>query len=219
MQLKAKRLRKFEKRSKFYRENLIFKSDVKTFFQEIGKETITVDDAPLIKEVEDFLKDLQSEGKGFNKQAEWMKHTEEINLTKKHQESVGRKVSKDELEFELNKSHKWKSPGMDKVPNFWISSLSVSEKKFTSIMRITSILYEIVESPDRAPKWLSEGITYLSPKTKNTKNPQNSRPSTFLTSTHNLLTSFLTKRSYTFMENNNAFPNSAEGVYKRLLWV
>ena len=32
-----------------------------------------------------------------------MKHTEEINLTKKHQESVGRKVSKDELEFELNK--------------------------------------------------------------------------------------------------------------------
>ena len=58
MQLKAKRLRKFEKKSKFYRENLIFKSDVKTFFQEIGKETITVDDAPLIKEVEDFLKDL-----------------------------------------------------------------------------------------------------------------------------------------------------------------
>ena len=58
MQLKAKRLRKFEKRSKFYRENLIFKSDAKTFFQEIGKETITVDDAPLIKEVEDFLKDL-----------------------------------------------------------------------------------------------------------------------------------------------------------------
>ena len=79
-------------------------------------------------------------------------------------------------------------------------------------MRITSILYEIVESLDTAPKWLSEGITHLSPKTKNTKNPKNARPIIFLTSTYNLLTSFLTERTYTFMENNNAFPNGAEGV-------
>ena len=48
MQLKAQRLRRCEKRNKFYRQNLIFKRDAKKFYREIGKETITVDDAPSI---------------------------------------------------------------------------------------------------------------------------------------------------------------------------
>ena len=79
-------------------------------------------------------------------------------------------MSKDELEFALNKSHKWKSPGIDKIPNFWTSSLSKGHEKLTSLLSV------IVESPDTAPKWLSEGITYLSLKTKDTKNPKNYRP-------------------------------------------
>ena len=59
----------------------------------------------------------------------------------------------------MNKTHKWKSPGMNKIPNFWISSLSIGHEK------LASLLSEIVEALDTAPKWLPEGITYLSPKT------------------------------------------------------
>ena len=79
-------------------------------------------------------------------------------------------MSKDELEFALNKSRKWKSPGIDKIPNVWTSSVSKGHEKLTSLSSV------IVESPDTAPKWLSEGITYLSPKTKDTKNPKNYGP-------------------------------------------
>ena len=122
MQLKAQRIRKYKKRNKFYRENMIFKRDVKRFNWEIGKETITVHDAPSIEEVEDIWTDIWSDEKGFYEQVEWMKHTEEINEKKQHQE--WNKISKDELEFALNKSHKWKFPDMDKIPNFLISSLS-----------------------------------------------------------------------------------------------
>ena len=57
---------------------------------------MTVDDAPSIEEVEDFWKDIWSEEKGFNEQAECMKHTEEKKLKKKHQE--WKNINKDELE-------------------------------------------------------------------------------------------------------------------------
>ena len=54
MQLKPQRLRRYEKRNKLYHQNLIFRRDVKKLYRETGKETITVDDAPLIEEIEDF---------------------------------------------------------------------------------------------------------------------------------------------------------------------
>ena len=68
----------------------------------------------------------------------------------KKQHQKWNKISKEELEFALNKSHKWKSHGTDKTPNFWISSLSKALEK------IASLLSEIVESSDTAPKWLSK---------------------------------------------------------------
>ena len=46
----------------------------------------------------------------------------------------------------------------------------------------------MVQCPDTAPRWLSESITYLSPKTKDTKNLENYRPITCLTTTYKLLT-------------------------------
>ena len=97
---------------------------------------------------------------------------------------------------------------MDKITNFWISSLFKGHEK------LVSLLPEIVEFPDKAPKWLSEGISYLSPKTKDTKNPKNYRPIICLTATYKLLTSILTERTYTFMENDKAFPLKQKG-FKR----
>ena len=84
--------------------------------------------------------------------------------------------------------------------NFWVSSLSKGREK------LASLLSKKVESPDTTPKWHSEGITYLSPNTKNTKNPKNCRPINWLTTTYTLLTSILTERTCTFMKNNNTFP-------------
>ena len=68
-----------------------------------------------------------------------------------------------------------------------------------------------METPENAPDWLSEGITYLLPKTKETKNPKNYRPITCLTTTYKLLTSILTERTYNFMESNELFPIEQKG--------
>ena len=50
--------------------------------EKLGKKPRVVD-ALSIEEGEDFWKDISSEEKN-DKQAEWMKHTEQINVMKKH---------------------------------------------------------------------------------------------------------------------------------------
>ena len=54
MQLKAQRLRRYEKRNKFYRQNVVFKTNAKKFYGEIGKETINVDDALSVEDSKVF---------------------------------------------------------------------------------------------------------------------------------------------------------------------
>ena len=66
MQLKTQRLRRYKRRNKFYRQNVISKRDAGKFFWEIGKETATVDATSSIEEVKDFCKDIWSEEKEFS---------------------------------------------------------------------------------------------------------------------------------------------------------
>ena len=56
MQLKAQRMRRYDKRSKFYRQNMIFKTDSKKFYREVGKEKILIRQAPPIENVEKYWK-------------------------------------------------------------------------------------------------------------------------------------------------------------------
>ena len=83
-------------------------------------------------------------------------------------------------------------------PLAWTKNLSSLSKGHE---KLSSLLSEIVESPNTAPKWLSEGTIHLPPKTKDTKNPKNYRPITCLITTYKLLTSILAERTYTFMED------------------
>ena len=68
-----------------------------------------------------------------------------------------------------------------------------------------------METPGSAPKWFTEGITYLLAKTQETSNPKNYRPITCLTTTYKILTSIITNRIYRFLEENNLFPEEQKG--------
>ena len=64
---------------------MIFKSDAMKFYREVGKETITVNETPTIKDVKKFCKQIQSEENGFNKGSKWIKYKQEMNKTGKKQ--------------------------------------------------------------------------------------------------------------------------------------
>ena len=95
-----------------------------------------------------------------------------------------------EVEFSLKKPHKWKSPGLDKLPNFCLNILTSTHKV------LTHTLSQTMENPEEIPEWLAKGITYLLPKVSETNNSKKYRPIRCLSTTYKLLTSIITERPY-----------------------
>ena len=203
MQLKAQRLRRFDKRSKFYRQNKIFSVDAKKFYREIGKGTISVENPPDPKEVTNFWNTIWGEEKNYNREAAWVEREQE--RTNDLEEQEFEEVSVEEVRAALGKAHKWKSPGYDKIPNFWLNSLSFVHGP------LTFCINHILSHPEDVPDWITEGVTYLLPKSEDTQNPKNYRPITCLTTTYKLITSILTERMYLFLSSNNILPNEQKG--------
>ena len=203
MQLKAQRLKRYDKRSKFYRQNKIFKTDAKRFYREIGKSKIDIKDPPDMNKVEEFWKDIWGKEKTFNNEAPWLDREEE--RMREIEEQGWIEISVNELGIALGKSHKWKSPGIDRIPNFWLNALSVLHKPLADCMN------DIMNHPNTIPEWLTEGITYLLPKTQETENPKNYRPITCLTTTYKILTSIITDRTYEFLEQSLILPQEQKG--------
>ena len=96
------------------------------------------------------------------------------------------KIDCSELRVTLGKSQKWKSPGIDKIPNFWLYSLNAIHDY------LAFCLSYVMQNPEEAPEWLTEGTTYLLPKSEATIHPKKYRPLTCLSTTYKLLTSILT---------------------------
>ena len=56
------------------------------------------------------------------------------------------------------------------------------------------------------PKWFTQGVTYLLPKSNETNIPKNYRPITCLPTMYKILTSVITERTYNFLDSSNILP-------------
>ena len=203
IQAKAQRIRRYEKRSKQFRQNKIFKSDPKKFYRELGKNQIEVKEPPPLDKIEDFWSKIWEDEKQHNDTAQWIKDEQDRLLNQPLQEWAD--ISKTEVILALKKSNNWKSPGVDKVPNFWLKNLEAMHED------IAREYTEIIMTPMKSPEWLTQGLTYLLPKNNDTKNPKNYRPITCLPTMYKILTSIITERTYTFLEENNMLPPEQKG--------
>ena len=114
-------------------------------------------------------------------------------------------INIEELRSALTKSHKWKSPGVGKIPNFLLNCLTSTHKQMA--LNFTNIL----QNTETAPEWLTEGTTYFLPKNQETQNSKHYRPITCLATTYKILTSIITERTYTFLEENSILPQEQKG--------
>ena len=72
----------------------------------------------------------------------------------------------------INKTTNWKAPDVDDITNFWIKNLlSVHED-------LERAHNNVIKNPDKCPDWLTQGTTYLLPKSDEAKKPKNYRPIT-----------------------------------------
>ena len=203
LQVKAQRLRRYEKRSKFFRQNKVFETDAKKFYREINKLSISVEKIPSEEEVQEYWSKIWRNEKSYNQTAAWLTDLERRthNIRKQEWENI----TVEEISEALKKSHKWKSPGMDQIPNFWLDTLSSTH------MQLAINFNNVMKDPTLAPKWFCQGITYLLPKSKDTENPKNYRPITCLSTLYKLLTSILAERTYKHMEQEDIFPIEQKG--------
>ena len=105
--------------------------------------------------------------------------------------------------MQSKQSHKWKSPGMGQIPNFWLDTPSSTHTQLAIYFN------NVIKDPTLEPKWFCQGITYLLPKSQ--ENPKNYRPITCLSTLYKLLTSILTERTCKHMEQQGIFPIEQKG--------
>ena len=129
--------------------------------------------------------------KYFNEKAESIKNVQTDNA--KIQEQKWSDISVKDLQTALKQSQK--SAGIEQVSHYWLSALYKGY-----------YIRDTVKNPKYSPAWLSEGTTYLLPKTNDTVNPKNCRPITWLSTTYKLPTLVITERMHVFMEANDLFP-------------
>jgi hypothetical protein len=67
----------------------------------------------------------------------------------------------------LSKAHKWKSPGNDKIQNYRFKAFPATHR------HITKNVNALIEELEKAPDWLTTGITYLIPKSGVSKEVRN----------------------------------------------
>lgn len=63
------------------------------------------------------------------------------------------------------------------------------------------------------PEWLTTGITYLLPKSKNTMDPKNYRPITCLSTMYKMLTGIIARRISLYLEEHNLLPEEQKGCH------
>jgi hypothetical protein len=101
----------------------------------------------------------------------------------------------------------WKAPGRDQIPNFWLKQLTATLK------HIATIFNKLIEE-DQIPEWLTAGVIFLIPKNENTENPKNYRPVTCLPTMFKLITSAISRRMKTYMDDENLIPKEQKGCYR-----
>ena len=113
-----------------------------------------------------------------------------------------------EVKEALRKARKWKSPGIDKVPNFWLNTFDFIHEN------MTNCLSRAITSPETNRQWFKQGITYLLPKSNETNIPKNCRPITCLLTMYKILISIVTERTYNLLDAYNILAFEQKGCKK-----
>ena len=113
---KAQTIRRYEKRSKQYKQNQMFANNGKKFFRNLGKEQLPVGKPPKKEATETFWRNILENDIEHSRSAELIKR-EELKYADTECQPW-KDITKDELQTALMQTSNWKSAGPDAVPNF-----------------------------------------------------------------------------------------------------
>ena len=197
------RLSRYLKREKQYQQNKEFNEKPSRLFDQLRGNRVTINSPPEKEETVNFWRPMFETEKSYNKEATWL--PEYINSTDGIIPATYTPITESEIQKATSKFANWKSPGIDRIQNFWW-------KKFSSLHKITAaILNNLMVEPNITPQWLTTGRTTLVAKKKETQDPSNYRPITCLPIIYKIHTSVITSRITHHIETNNIIPPEQKG--------
>ncbi|PNF13578.1 hypothetical protein B7P43_G19014 [Cryptotermes secundus] len=183
----------------------MFKENTNRFYRHLGAKAIEVTAHPNMQEVEFYWQAIWEMETRHNEKAEWIRREEKGKEGTSDMKWMPIKTT--EFTSVLAKTHNWKSPGSDQIQNYWLKAFPVTHSY------IVEAFNKIIEKPQQMPEWLTTGITYLLPKSKNTMDPKNYRPITCLSTMYKMLTGIIARRISLYLEEHNLLPEEQKGCH------
>lgn len=192
--VKSKKLKRYNNSVKRKTDNNLFIKNQKLFYNKLNSEEIRIVEAPTKAAVEDFWKNLWST-EVIHRNSSWLERVKRANKDLPLMNPCF--VTQIDIERVIKRLHSWKCPGPDNIQNFWW-------KGFPTVYPfIASALNNHLRSGTNLPDFLTIGQTFLKPKSKNTKQPDQYRPITCLSTLYKILTATLAKKISKHVTSNN----------------
>uniref|UniRef100_A0A803SMP7 Reverse transcriptase domain-containing protein n=1 Tax=Anolis carolinensis TaxID=28377 RepID=A0A803SMP7_ANOCA len=198
----ARKIERYEARIIQYRQNQLFQSDQRWFYQSLNQTTDTVTIKLEKTATTKFWKELWENNKNYNKNAGWIKEFEGKFLQNKMELM---EITTEMISKQVQKVKNWTSPGSDQLHGFWLKHLislhGKMAQQFNEMLQKGSI-----------SEWLTTGRTYLIQKDPaKGAAPGNYRPITCLPTMFKLLTGIIADRIQDYLEEKNILPDEQKG--------
>jgi hypothetical protein len=210
--LKGARLSRYNELAKRKEQNKQFSLSRKKFFRNLEAENKPRNEATEAEydQFKTYWSSIWSINARYNDEADWligieneMEHIPEMSISE---------FTSNNIADALKKTQNWKSPGPDKLQNFWLKSFISTHAALARLFTMA------LEHPEIIPHFLTEGNTYLLYKEKgDTSKPENYRPITCLSVVYKVFTSLLNNKIYAHCETNNIFSEEQKGCIRKAL--
>ena len=205
----AKRLKRYKESDARRRQNNQFVRSERAFYKNLESTSNSSSPEtkfPSVEATKDFWKSIWSNPE-HHKRGKWL--CDEKKLTANLRTMLEWEITPEQVLKAVNKTLNWKAPGQDKIQNFWY-------KQFTATHKHLAKCYTyLLTYPEQMPEFMTYGVTYLLPKTAEpSENPAKYRPITCLPTVYKILTSILTEKIYSHLDNNKLLDEEQKGCRK-----
>lgn len=205
----AGRLKRYDDMNKRKMQNQLFQENQHQFYRSLNSSSnIQTKEIPSKTEIQTFWESILSEPVPFNKEAQWIKETEEAmeNIEIKEFNEIGL----EQIKAAIKKLSNWKTPGIDKIQNFYLKYLTSTH------IFLAELFTKIINKKEQMDEWFTTGLVILIPKKSDTKNPKNWRPIACLPTMYKLLTSVIANELYLHCDTNNILSPEQRGCRRNV---
>lgn len=208
----ANRLRRYRISYKRRIDNRDFTSNQRNFYRRLNNTDIvntgTTNQFPEPNEIHNLWSGIWGAPTNHKHNSDWLKS--ETQRMEKINQMIPTCITMEDIKDTLHGTPNWKSPGQDKIQNFWY-------KKFTSTHHMLAKFFSnILNNPADTPEFMMKGITYLLPKTNpSSPDPSKYRPITCLPTIYKFFTGILANKIYKHVVENSIIADEQKGCRKR----